>query len=251
VNKPRVLIADTEESTRFALSTALESLHVGIDAAMSGEQLLRCVEQRKYVLIVMDLLKPGEGGLGALEYLQESRPEIPAIIITAHGTIDLAASAMKLGAIEFLQKPLPAEEFQTLVARILKHGKLRQSEGDCYASLFERAKCCLIRHHKAAVVEHLRRAIAISPERPEAFNLLGAMHELRGEMYEALNDYRVALALDAAYEPSRFNLERATGPDRRRQPINFGEIRKARDESTLPGGTNQVVGEPTAPTKSR
>jgi CheY-like chemotaxis protein len=227
MGRPHVLIADHDERSRFALSSAIESLPVRIDTAADGEQALTYVYQQRYSLILLDLFEPGMDGMHVLTRLQESRPEIPVIVVTAHGTVEAAAKATKLGAIEFLQKPVVPEELRQLVARVLEHGKLTQCEATCYARLFEWAKRCLSQRLQDAAAEHLRKAISISPERPEAYNLLGVIHELKGEMYEALNNYRVAWDFDGTYEPSRLNLERATGPDRRTRPIVFGEIRAA------------------------
>ena len=169
-------------------------------------------------------------GMQVLERLRESRPDIPVVIITAHGTVQTAVSATKLGAVEFLVKPFLPHEVRAIVARVLAHGTVTESEVADYAACFESAKRCLGQRHADAAIEHLRKAISISPERPEAYNLLGAIHELRGEMHEALNDYRVAWDFDATYEPSRLNIERATRRDGRGQPIMFGELREASAE---------------------
>jgi lipoprotein NlpI len=104
---------------------------------------------------------------------------------------------------------------------------LSESEPRDYATCFELAKRCLSERHADAAVAHLQKAISISPERPEAYNLLGAIHELRGEMREALNNYRVAWNYDPTYMPSQRNIERATTYRRGTEPILFGDLREA------------------------
>jgi Flp pilus assembly protein TadD len=108
---------------------------------------------------------------------------------------------------------------------------LRESEAGEYATYFELAKRCLSERHVDAAIEHLRKAISISPERPEAYNLLGAIHEIRHEIPEAVNNYRAALSYDATYEPSRLNLARATSRNvwdvhPQSRPILLGELRE-------------------------
>jgi DNA-binding NtrC family response regulator len=116
MNKPHVLIVDDEENIRFTLSEALDSLPASIDSAANGQEALDKVEQQVYSIILLDLRMPGMDGMQVLERLRESRPEIPVVIITAHGTIESAVDAMKLGAIEFLQKPFPPSRCGSLSA---------------------------------------------------------------------------------------------------------------------------------------
>jgi len=79
-----------------------------------------------------------------------------------------------------------------------------------YASYIELAKKCIGERHFNAAVEHVRKAIFIDPGRPEAFNLLGALTEIRGDRIEAQKNYRTALSLDPSYEPAIKNLHRST-----------------------------------------
>jgi DNA-binding NtrC family response regulator len=225
MDQPHVLIVDDEENIRLTLSQALTTLAADIDTAASGQEALAKVEDRTFSVILLDLRMPGMDGMQVLERLRESRPEIPVIIITAHGTIESAVDAMQMGAIEFLQKPFLPDDVRRLVSRVLQRGKLRESEAADYATHFELAKRCLSQRHVVAAIEHLRTAVSISPERPEAYNLLGAIHEIRGEMPEALNSYRAAWSYDASYRPAQLNIERATSAHPRSKPILLGELR--------------------------
>jgi FixJ family two-component response regulator len=226
--QPRVLITDDDASIRFTLSMALEALPVTVETAVSGEEALRKVEEQRFSVILLDLRMPGIGGLEVLRQLREARPEIPVIIITAHGTVGSAIDAMKLGAIEFVQKPFTPEEIRRSVMNVLQREALSDADADDYATQFLLAKRCLSQRHVDAAIVHLKKAIAIAPNRPEAFNLLGAIYELRGDMHEALNNYRAAWNFDPTYEPARQNIERAAGPHPNRQPICFGDIRQDR-----------------------
>lgn len=224
--QPRVLITDDDASIRFTLSLALETLPVTVETAASGEEALRKIEEERFSAILLDLRMPGIGGLEVLRQLRDARPEIPVIIITAHGTIGSAIEAMKLGAIEFVQKPFTPDEIRRSVMNVLEREALTDADASDYATQFLLAKRCLSQRHVDAAVVHLKKAISIAPNRPEAFNLLGAIHELRGDMHEALNNYRAAWNFDPTYEPARKNIERAAGPHPHREPIDFGDLRE-------------------------
>ncbi len=230
-----VLIVDDEENIRFTLSQTLASLPAEVETAADGEQALAKVEQRPFSLILLDLRMPGMDGMDVLRRLAELRPEIPVLIITAHGSISSAVEAMKLGAVEFLQKPFTPDEIRAQVRRILDRQRLPEGESSNYAASFELAKKCLAQRRFDAAAQHLRKAISIAPERPEAFNLLGVIHEIRGESHEALNNYRTAWNFDPTYEPAQKNIERATSDHPRFGMIDLGELREDSDRS---GGAN-------------
>lgn len=226
----RVLIVDDEKNIRLTLSQAISSLPLEIDTAENGEKALKKVAENGFVLILLDLRMPGIDGLEVLRRLRDDRPDIPIVIITAHGNIESAVEATKLGAIEFLQKPFVPDEIRTLVSRILDRQRLPVTEAHDYATCFELAKRCISERHFEAAIDHLKRAIGINPERPEAFNLLGAIHEVRSEHQEAINYYRVAYHTDPTYTPANENLKRSAGIDAHRRPIIFGELRKTKDQ---------------------
>jgi tetratricopeptide (TPR) repeat protein len=117
---------------------------------------------------------------------------------------------MKLGAADFIQKPFAAEEIRGLVSRVLDRGKIDEQKTVDYASSVELAKRCIGDRHFDAAVGHVRKAISLDPSRPEAFNLLGALMEIRGDRIEAQKNYRAALSLDPSYEPAIKNLQRST-----------------------------------------
>ena len=112
-------------------------------------------------------------GMEVLRRVREIRPDIRVIMITAYGTVESAVEAMKLGAVDFLQKPFDPEEIRELVSRVMDRDKLDEHKLVDYASYIELAKKCIGDRHFDAAVEHVRKAIFIDPGRPEAFNLLG------------------------------------------------------------------------------
>jgi len=209
ISKP-ILIVDDEKNIRLTLSQALETLGAEIDTAANGEEALAKLKGREFGLILLDIRMPGMDGMEVLRLVREIRPDIRIIMITAYGTIESAVEALKLGAVDFLQKPFDPEEIRELVSRVMDRDKLDENKLADYTSFIELAKKCIGDRHFDAAAEHVRKAIFIDPRRPEAFNLLGGLMEIRGDRIEAQKNYRAALSLDPSYEPAIKNLRRST-----------------------------------------
>ena len=209
IDKP-ILIVDDEKNIRLTLSQALETLGAEIDTASNGEEALAKLKEKEFGLILLDIRMPGMDGMEVLRRVREIRPDIRIIMITAYGTIESAVEAMKLGAVDFLQKPFDPEEIRELVSRVMDRDKLDEHKLVGYVSRIELAKKCIGDRHFDAAVEHVRSAIFVDPGRPEAFNLLGALMEIQGDRAEAQKNYRTALSLDPSYEPAIQNLHRST-----------------------------------------
>ena len=212
-----VLIVDDEKSIRLMLAETLGAIGLGTEEAADGEEALSKLKDRKFSLVMLDLRLPGMDGMEVLRQVRKTRPDIPVMVITAYGTVGLAVEAMGLGAIDFVQKPFVPEEVRQAVTRALRrwgpHGE-RKSDYDAALKL---AKESIKAGHMDAAEEHLRKALSIDSTRPDAFNVLGAVSEMRGNRLEAQKQYRAALSLDPTYEPARSNLERSV--DMRRTPV--------------------------------
>lgn len=209
IGKP-ILIVDDEKNIRLTLHISLEGLGVEIDLAGNGEEALYKLKEKEFGLILLDLNMPGMGGMEMLRQVREVRPDIKVIIITAYGTVELAVEAMKLGAVDFIQKPFVPEEIRKMVAQVMDREKLDEKKGTDYTSSIELAKKSITKGHFDAAAEHIRKAIALNPGRAEAFNLLGAVMEIQGYRVEAKKNYRAALSLDPSYKPAINNLHRST-----------------------------------------
>ncbi len=222
-----ILIVDDEKNIRLTLSQALEAPEVEADTAANGEEALAKLKAKEFDLILLDLKMPGMDGMEVLRRVREFRPDIRVIILTAYGTIESAVEAMKLGAVDFIQKPFSPDEIRGLVSRVIDREKLDEKKAVDYGSSVELAKRCIGDRHFDAAIEHVRRAISLDPGRPEAFNLLGALTEIQGDRIEAQKNYRTALSLDPSYEPAIKNLQRSTsGSWRLKGSIILGEAKK-------------------------
>ena len=128
-DKP-ILIVDDEKNIRLTLSRSLEVLGVETDSAEDGKEALVKLREKEFGLILLDIRMPGVDGMEVLRQVRESRPDIRIIILTAYGTIELAVEAMKLGAVDFIQKPFVPEQIRERVARVMSREKSRQSKDD-------------------------------------------------------------------------------------------------------------------------
>jgi DNA-binding NtrC family response regulator len=220
--KRPILIVDDEKNIRLTLAQALEALALEADTAVNGEEALVKLRARHFDLILLDLKMPGMNGMEVLRRVREARPDIKVIIITAHGTIESAIEAMKLGAVDFIQKPFAPKEIRELVTRVLDRDTIAAEKAKGYDAHIELAKKCIGARQFDAAQEHLRQAIAADSSKPEALNLLGALIELRGDWLEALKQYRAALALDPTYKPADENLDRVVIRHQKGSGISLG-----------------------------
>jgi DNA-binding NtrC family response regulator len=214
----RILIVDDDPSICLTLSVALKDLGDALETAQSGEAALAAIEQRKFGIVLLDIWMPGIDGMEVLRRMKIMAPQIRVIMMTAHGGIDSAVEAMKLGAVDFIQKPFTPPEIRKLVGAVIQRETLDDSMARDYASCIGLAKKCISDHRFQAADAHLRKAVAIDPSRAEAFNLLGAVMEIQGaHPSEALRNYHAALALDGSYAPARKNIERISGEHKYRR----------------------------------
>ena len=102
---PKILIIDDERSIRSTLKEILEYENYTVDEAPDGELGLEYLGKTKYDVVLCDIKMPKIDGLEVLQRAGEIAPDVPFIMISAHGTIDTAVEATKKGAYDFLQKP--------------------------------------------------------------------------------------------------------------------------------------------------
>jgi two-component system, NtrC family, nitrogen regulation response regulator NtrX len=122
--KPSILIVDDEAGVRSALSGVLRDEGYQIDAVDSGEACLDRVARAPYDVIVLDIWLPGMDGLATLARLQERRVDAPVVMISGHGNIESAVRAIKIGAFDFVEKPLSLEKTVLVVGHALRQRRL-------------------------------------------------------------------------------------------------------------------------------
>jgi DNA-binding NtrC family response regulator len=115
-----ILVVDDEKNQREILETILSGEGYDVTTASSGEAAMKFVESRRFDLVLTDLKMTGMSGLDLLKELTNFDKSIIVILLTAHGTIDSAVDALRLGAFEYLQKPYDSEKLLETVSRALK-----------------------------------------------------------------------------------------------------------------------------------
>src|SRR6187549_1907386 len=114
-----ILVVDDEKNQREILETILSGEGYDVTMASSGEAALKFVADRHFDLVLTDLKMTGMSGLELLKQLTDFDKSIIVILLTAHGTIDSAVDALRLGAFEYLQKPYDSEKLLDTVSRAL------------------------------------------------------------------------------------------------------------------------------------
>ncbi len=127
---PKILIVDDEEGIRESLTSILRDERYSVDAVASGEEALAHIAGGDFQVVLLDVWLPGIDGMEALSRIQDL-PGPPAVImISGHGTIETAVRATKLGAFDFIEKPLSLERIIVLVRNALQQRRLAGGEPD-------------------------------------------------------------------------------------------------------------------------
>lgn len=203
----RVLVVDDEANVRLSLLAMLEPMGVEAEAVGRGRDALARIEEEAFDLILLDLKMPGMSGMEVLRELTARAPDVPVIIVTAHGDVETAVEAIQTGAANFIEKPFSLGQIRTLVAQTLDADTRDRDMQTSYERHIDRAKAAIVERRLDAALEHARRAVSLRPASAASFNLLGVVMQLRMEISEAQRYFRSALALDGAYEPARQNLD--------------------------------------------
>jgi DNA-binding NtrC family response regulator len=122
----RLLIVEDKESLAQMLKETVESEGLEAEIAATGsEATRRLAGGTRYLAVLTDLRLPGADGIQVLRQARESDPDLPVIVMTAFGTIENAVEAMKLGAYDFVQKPVDVDYLILLLRRCREHRELR------------------------------------------------------------------------------------------------------------------------------
>ncbi|MFL6438727.1 MAG: sigma-54-dependent transcriptional regulator [Terriglobales bacterium] len=120
-----ILVVDDEAEIRKSLRGVLEDEGYKVSTAESGEACLDALKARSFDVVLLDIWLPGIDGLETLEKIKEHPDPPEAIIISGHGTIETAVRATKLGAFDFLEKPLSLERTLILIKNAMEARRLR------------------------------------------------------------------------------------------------------------------------------
>ncbi|MGD0463625.1 MAG: response regulator [Tepidisphaeraceae bacterium] len=212
-----ILITDDESGIRLMLRTALESDGYNVSEASNGREALEAVRSHTPDLMVLDLNMPVLDGMAVLEQMKSlagiAKPRV--IILTAYGSIPAAVKATRLGALDFLEKPITPSELRQAV-----RGVLDEPEWDSppditldvpggYDLVLTRIRKLLrLAEYETAMSLLMNAADRNDQQSAEYFNLLGVLYEAQRKWRLARKCYSKALGTDDNYQPARANLRR-------------------------------------------
>ena len=111
----KVLLVDDEKEYLDILTERMRSRDFEVDKAQNGLEALEKISASTYDAIVLDMMMPGMDGIETLKRIRKDHPDMQVILLTGHATVQKGVDAIKLGALDFLEKPA---EIETLTAKI-------------------------------------------------------------------------------------------------------------------------------------
>ena len=115
----RVLVIDDERNIRITIAMSLRLDGYFVDQVVSGEEALERLVLYTYDLVLLDLRLPGMSGIELIQKLKEMDISVKIVVISAHGTIDLAVKVLKAGALDFIEKPFSPDDIRQIVRKYI------------------------------------------------------------------------------------------------------------------------------------
>jgi two-component system, NtrC family, nitrogen regulation response regulator NtrX len=156
--KPSVLIVDDEAGVRSALGGVLRDEGYGVEAVDSGEACLDRVTRTPFDVIILDIWLPGMDGLATLARLRQRRVDAPVVMISGHGNIESAVRAIKMGAFDFVEKPLSLDKTVLVVGNAVRQRRLEAENRALRATVDRR----LTMVGESYVMAQLREQVAMA-----------------------------------------------------------------------------------------
>ena len=126
MTKAKVLLVDDEKNVRLSLQGVLQDEGYGVETAVSGEECLRLLQKKAYDVLFLDVWLPGRDGVEILREIKAMNSSPYVVMISGHGTIETAVQATKLGAFDFIEKPLSMEKVMLVLAHACKQKRLEE-----------------------------------------------------------------------------------------------------------------------------
>ena len=216
----QILVVDDEPNVRLTYRAALETEGYSVREADSATKALQQFDAHRFDLAILDMRMPEMDGLDLLAEMRHRGYHTPAVIITAYGDVPHAVRAMKLGAIDFLKKPLTPGELRRVVHEVVgRHAEPASTElqaepdsnlstEEAHAVYLTEAKRLINLQEFGKARSLLAKAMALEPLSPEAFHLAGVLFEMQEDFAQAKKFYEQAIKLDQHSEALQANLRR-------------------------------------------
>jgi DNA-binding NtrC family response regulator len=216
----QILIVDDERNVRFSYRVTLELEGFTVFEAEDAAKALALFATHSFDLAILDMRMPEMDGLDLLAEMRHRGVSTPVVIITAYGDVPHAIRAMKLGAIDFLEKPLTPEQLRRIVHEVVgRHAAPASTflevepdpaltKDELHALYLQEAKRMLNLQQFAEARASLAKAMALNPLSSEAFNLAGVLFEMQEAFAPAQRFYEQAIKLNTHSDESQANLRR-------------------------------------------
>ncbi len=133
-----ILVVEDDRAQRESLQAILEQEGYEVETAPDGETALQRLQERSFDLVLTDMALPGVNGLDILRFLVRHQPQCLCIIITGYATVKNSVDAMRLGAYDYLPKPVNPQELSLVLRRALEHQHLQQENLQLKKQLYRR-----------------------------------------------------------------------------------------------------------------
>ena len=124
----KILVVDDELNMQMVLKAMLQKEGYEILTASDGMEALKILKANPVAVVVTDLKMPRLDGMGLLEKIQDSYPDIPVIMITAHGTVSTAVEAIKKGALDYITKPFDQDDLKNIIHKAVQTRRLNEAK---------------------------------------------------------------------------------------------------------------------------
>jgi DNA-binding NtrC family response regulator len=122
-DKTKILVVDDEQVVRLSYLRSLAGSHCKVEEAWDGGETLQAMEQHRFDVVLLDLRMPGIDGMSLLRTIKERWPESEAVVITGYPSIESAKEALRLGAHDYLAKPVGADDVINAANEAVMHKK--------------------------------------------------------------------------------------------------------------------------------
>src|ERR671926_689908 len=158
--KPTILIVDDEPGVRTALTGVLRDEGYAVEAVGSGEECLERVTRGGVDLIMLDVWLPGMDGLATFARLRERQVDAQVVLISGHGNIESAVRAIKMGAFDFVEKPLSLEKTVLVVRNALRQRDLEAENRALRAKVDRQQQYTMV--GESAAMNYLRGQVELA-----------------------------------------------------------------------------------------
>ncbi|NVJ67053.1 MAG: sigma-54-dependent Fis family transcriptional regulator [Gammaproteobacteria bacterium] len=132
IDNPKILVIDDEADIRHLLAMSLVQMNIEVDCAKDVADAMKHLQSNQYNFCITDMKLPDGNGLDIVEHCHNELPQMPIAVITAFGNTDIAVKAMKLGAFDFLAKPIELVQLRQLIQNAFKYNLEQASSEESY-----------------------------------------------------------------------------------------------------------------------